>query len=133
MLLEKPLYLILSIGLILAGFLIGNGIFSLLAPQGSVLEIKDSVALEPILSSVTSQAPPIPVSNDTKINVTKQVIPPAFVLKGIIFGKDGSVALVNNHLVKNGDTILGAKVTDITENTVELIFEDQRIVLRLNQ
>jgi hypothetical protein len=46
--------------------------------------------------------------------------PPEFALKGIVSFPDGFLAIVNDQIVKVGDTVSGYKVDRITENSVTL-------------
>ena len=61
----------------------------------------------------------------------KMVKEPTFVLKGISFKPRGSVALINDRIVKEGDVIEGYKVIKIEEKRVILWDGKKRKILRL--
>ncbi|MDD5408958.1 MAG: hypothetical protein PHC71_02575 [Candidatus Omnitrophica bacterium] len=52
-----------------------------------------------------------------------------FVLNGIFFSDDNGYALVNNQIVKENDSVEGAKVEKITVDTVEINNEGKIITL----
>jgi len=52
-----------------------------------------------------------------------------FVLNGIFFSDDNGYALVNNQIVKENDSVDGAKVEKITVDTVELNNEGSIVTL----
>ena len=56
---------------------------------------------------------------------------PIFRLKAISFRPEGSVALINDRIVKSGDVIEGYKVIDISEKKVVLWNGKKRKVLKL--
>jgi type II secretory pathway component PulC len=58
----------------------------------------------------------------------KQVAIP-FELNGIMFSDNDKSALVNNKIVQEGDTVDGAQVTRISEESVELSREGKTITL----
>jgi type II secretory pathway component PulC len=53
----------------------------------------------------------------------------SFLLNGIFFSENNGYALVNNQIVKESDSVDGAKVEKITENTVELNNQGEIITL----
>ncbi|MGD0336918.1 MAG: hypothetical protein ABSB18_07490 [Candidatus Omnitrophota bacterium] len=60
---------------------------------------------------------------------TPTLIPGAFVLNGIFYATDGCYALVNNRIVREGDTVEGAKVTKISDEGVSLESEGNKVFL----
>ena len=52
-----------------------------------------------------------------------------FELSGIMLSADGPVAIINNEIVKQGDVIDGASVSSIKENSVNLSYQGQELVL----
>ncbi len=61
----------------------------------------------------------------------KKIYRPHFKLKAISYRTDGSVALINDRIVKNGDVINGFRVVKIDEKRVVLWNGKRRIVLKL--
>lgn len=53
-----------------------------------------------------------------------QVPPPALTIQGIIWGGKIPQAIINDKVVKVGDTIAEAKITDIGKDGIEVIFKD---------
>lgn len=115
-----PKPLLIYILILLVGILLSKFIFAMLShkPQGSVLasnkpqgnEIK---TIQPPTPAVLPAGPVLPPEN----NKTPQ---PKFVLNGIFFSENDGYALVNNQIVRENDSVDGAKVTRITANSVEL-------------
>jgi hypothetical protein len=58
---------------------------------------------------------------------------PELVLNGIFASEAGSYALINNRIVREGETISGAKVVRIYANKVELNAFGKEIILRVQQ
>lgn len=56
-------------------------------------------------------------------------MPPQLVLNGIFSSGDQSYALINNRIVKPGESVAGARVKSISFTTVELEFGSQKITL----
>ncbi|MDD5282050.1 MAG: hypothetical protein PHC37_05210 [Candidatus Omnitrophica bacterium] len=56
-----------------------------------------------------------------------------FILNGIFFSDNDGYALVNNQIVREDDSVDGAKVEKITENTVELNNQGNIITLSTNR
>lgn len=125
----KPVLLYILI--LLAGLALGNIIFNLLR-----YKVKPAKPIEKTVSS--SQLPVAPVVLPAAPDaVMPQVMPPApkqdFVLNGIFFSDSGGYALVNNQIVKQGDSVDGAKVVKITVNSVEINWEGEIITLATNR
>ncbi|PIU40956.1 MAG: hypothetical protein COS99_07780 [Candidatus Omnitrophica bacterium CG07_land_8_20_14_0_80_42_15] len=62
-----------------------------------------------------------------KKKMTKNASP--FELSGIMYDKNNPTAVINDDVVKVGDTISGAKVTEITEAAVKLYYKNKEIIL----
>jgi hypothetical protein len=60
---------------------------------------------------------------------TKEATPP-FVLNGVFYSENEGYALINNQIVKTGDTIEGATVKKINAEEVELEFQGTTIKLK---
>lgn len=54
-----------------------------------------------------------------------------YTLSGIIFSPTRKIAVINGQYLKPGDQILGERIMDITENTVQLQGPDGKITLFL--
>ena len=66
---------------------------------------------------VSPTASPTPSITPAENNKTPET---NFVLNGIFFSDNDGYALVNNQIIRENDSVDGAKVIEITENTVEL-------------
>jgi len=73
-------------------------------------------------SAVIPAAPTIP----------KKPAPPALTLNGIFFSEEEGYALINNQILRIGESIEGATVKRINENEVELEFDGAPIKLSTN-
>jgi len=59
--------------------------------------------------------------------VEKASLPlPSLTVQGIIWGGDLPQAIINNKVVKKGDTIEGVRIVDINKNGVAIFFEGQQ-------
>ena len=54
-----------------------------------------------------------------------EIKPPSLIIQGIIWGGLLSQAVINGKVVKVGDTIEEAKITNISEDGIEIIFKNQ--------
>ena len=78
----------------------------------------------------SSIALPVPPQNKTAVDNTPEVSPvDSLVLNGVFFSKDTGYALLNNHVVKEGDFIEGAKVKRITLDGVVLEYSGREVKL----
>ncbi|MFH0790434.1 MAG: hypothetical protein V2A64_02275 [Candidatus Omnitrophota bacterium] len=50
---------------------------------------------------------------------------PALTVQGIVWGGQTAQAIINNKVVKVGDTIENVEIIDITKNGIDVFFEDQ--------
>ncbi len=55
---------------------------------------------------------------------------PDFVVNGIVISSEGNIALINDQIIKTGDTIEGAKVERIEDSSVVLSDGDREIILK---
>jgi len=86
---------------------------------------KANAVLVPVSPSVSGPLPASPLSKNTPTALTTVETKPIlkqeeFVLSGLFCAKEGSYALINNHIVKEGDMIEKAKVKKISEEGVTL-------------
>ncbi len=118
----KHKFVALYILIIILGLGIGNVVFTFLGrykitpakenlPRISAQPKKQLETPKPIETAPTPTPPPPVVSNKPQ---------EAFVLNGIFFSRNEGYALINNHIVRMGDTVDGALVLKITADEVEL-------------
>lgn len=62
---------------------------------------------------------------ETKKEPPKEIILPTFTITGIVWGKASPRAIIDNQVYKIGDTIKGAKILDITEKGIRMIYEEK--------
>ncbi|WP_456440859.1 hypothetical protein [Caldithrix abyssi] len=104
--------------------------------QQAAQEETDQLLNDPLKIDLTSRwgDDPFLIKKQVK-KVTKRsrkmVKEPTFILKGISFRPQGSVALINDRIVKEGDVIEGYKVIKIEEKKVILWDGKKRRILRL--
>jgi type II secretory pathway component PulC len=80
------------------------------------------VAARPSLENVVAQAPLAP----------KKQTPPSLVLNGIFFSEEKGYALINNQILREGESIAGAVLKRINAEDVELEFDGSTIRLSTN-
>ncbi|MDD5109544.1 MAG: hypothetical protein PHC29_08640 [Candidatus Omnitrophica bacterium] len=122
-LISTPAPLLIYILIILAGILLSKFIFSLLSRPESrslVSTHNQQQNYEEKTTKLTTPTPAtLPISPITPLANNKST-EPDFVLNGIFFSDNDGYALVNNQIVRENDSVDGAKITKITTNTVEL-------------
>jgi hypothetical protein len=73
------------------------------------------------------------LTSNKEIKETKQepapTQPPGLTVQGIILGSKMDQAIINDKLVKTGDTIEGAEVRSISKDGVEIIFKNRTFKL----
>jgi len=67
----------------------------------------------------------------TQGSKTKEIPAPALTIQGIIWGGNINQAIINNELVKTGDTIKGARIVSIDKHGVTVFFEGREYKLLL--
>jgi len=126
---KRPI--LLYIFILVAGLFLGNLIFSLLTRKAHPANIvKTATSAQPI-PSLKQQIPavqtlPATASLPKKENNTPEPEvseKPEFILNGIFVSDNDGYALVNNQIVRESETVDGAKVKKITANSVELDLE----------
>ncbi|MBI5144691.1 MAG: hypothetical protein HZA27_00715 [Candidatus Omnitrophica bacterium] len=81
-------------------------------------------------SETTPEATLIPAPETLPVVAAeKEDLKEKLVLNGIFFSNEQVYALINNQIVREGDTIEGAKVVRITSDEVELASEEENIKL----
>lgn len=94
-----------------------------IAPAGA-MDIEQPSGLNPDAGVPADQA-----AFSTEPLKEEEPLPPALVLNGVFISDNETYALVNNQIVKIGDTIDGAVVQKIAMNEVELGFAGKTIQL----
>ncbi len=94
-------------------------IASLPAPAASDNR-KAQFGLEEIpLTPAISPQPPLPITT------------PKFNLSGVVFSKENSYCIINNKVIRVGEEVGGAKLTDVQPNEVKLLYQGEAITLSL--
>lgn len=110
-------YLLYSL-VVVFGILIANIIFMLVAGPFSAPAIKTELTVKSPPVLLTNQEPAV-----VKITPTPQAqekVPPKLTLSGLFFSQNQGYVLINNQILKEGDTIEGATVKRILLDGVEL-------------
>jgi len=123
--------LIICLGLFIANIL--YGLISKKTPlkiTGLATKTQSSVDKKELVSQPSGKTP-VPEINTSVGNgiETPKEPPPSFVLNGVFFSGAEGYALINNRIVKKGDKIDGATVTQIFLDEVELDFGGSTIKL----
>lgn len=120
-----PRPLLLYILILLVGISLSSFIFSLLGHKIKTVEVSKKAA---IAIQQPAILPPLPVE-PVLAKEEKKAPEAAFVLNGIFFSDNDGYALINNQIVRENESVDGAKVTKITANTVELNNQEKLITL----
>lgn len=135
-------YILLAV-VVFVGIFAGRMLFRAIAPQVKAM-LPSASNKAPAKQSATSVKAPVktqttvtstkkPVSKDTKAAVQKQAVRTApssggYELNGVFESGDDVYALVNNEIVKEGDTIQEAQVVSISLEQVKLRLKDNKTV-----
>ncbi len=57
---------------------------------------------------------------------------PDLTLSGIVYSDQGSYCIINNRIVKVGDSIQGAKLLNVSQNSVKLDYQGKEMALSVN-
>jgi len=129
--------ILLYILVLLAGLFLGNIIFNILNKKARPQETPKKtipagqLAVIPHVSGVTPAEPPKEESKTPEPDLESEKR--NFVLNGIFFSANSRYALINNRIVKENDSVSGAKVRKITPNSVELELEGKITTLTTNR
>ena len=139
----KPRTFLFYILILSAGLLLGNFIFNLLShlPQSNSVvsgsqnrKIKTAQIPEKNTLPFAQTINPAPSAALTEQPAEeKKPTPASFVLNGIFLSDKDGYALVNNQIVRENDSVDGAKVKLITASSVELENDTGTIVLTTNR
>ncbi len=106
--------------MICLGLVIGNLVIGLLNHPAQTKVVKNPpVPPAPLLKEKAQIDKKVEAVSETP-PVVKDTTQKPFVLNGIFFSRDEGYALINNQIVKTGDTVDGARVSEITADEVEL-------------
>lgn len=110
--------LVICLGLVIGNLLIGF----LNHPAESKTAKNIPMPAAPLLKVEGVSKPVEIISEEPKLTPPVIKVEPGkpFVLNGIFFSRDEGYALINNQIVKMGDTVDGAMVSRITADEVEL-------------
>lgn len=92
----------------------------------SEMDTEKATSVKEFPVSVTSAEKPSPAEETSE----EAVFPPLRV-NGILSTKNGNIALINDIIVREGDSILGAKVTCIYSNYIEVEMNGQKKTIRV--
>jgi len=128
----KVLIIALYILMVCCGLILGNFIFGYITrPKLSAAKGPQPIVKPLPIEKLPAKATPInmPAKTETPVkepphapavSESENKTEPNFVLNGIFFSENKGFALINNNIVKIGDTVEGALVTRITADEVEL-------------
>jgi len=111
--------------ILLAGILVANFIFTLLRHKIQTTQTP-KINADTIIQ--TTNPPPLPTLPSQPPEENKP-LETSFILNGIFFSANDSYALINNQIVRENDSVNGAKVDLITINSVQLDNAGQTITL----
>ncbi|MCG2714474.1 MAG: hypothetical protein L6308_06535 [Candidatus Omnitrophica bacterium] len=112
---------IIYILILIAGLFLSNFVFVLLRHKTeTAVTVKKSPDLTDQPVKEIKTIPPISVVTPGPTLEENKTPQANFVLSGIFFSDNDSYALVNNKIVRENDSVDGARVKTITANTVEL-------------
>jgi type II secretory pathway component PulC len=127
----KPLSrpILLYILILLASLVLGKIIFDLLHHKVKPIKIPKEITISehPPAPEATSNLPPLEEKKIPEPSAPQNK--ETFILNGIFFSYNDSYALINNQIVRENDSVDGARVQKISTNSVELNQEGKIITL----
>ena len=114
-----PRPLLIYILILLTGILLSKFIFGLLSHKAQNSSLASSSQSQKV-KTAESVAPPVSPAAPVSLSENNKATKPDFVLNGIFFSDNDGYALVNNQIVRENESVDGAKVAKITSTTVEL-------------
>jgi len=125
--LSAKLFLIYAL-ILLSGLFLSHVIFKLLGHK--VVKTQPEKEITAVVQTQQATLPaPLPVKPAPLIEVQKKP-EVSFILNGIFFSDNDGYALVNNQIIREDDSVDGAKVIKITPNSVEL--DNQGTIITLS-
>ncbi|MDD5465315.1 MAG: hypothetical protein PHP73_03120 [Candidatus Omnitrophica bacterium] len=124
--LPGPRILLAYILILLTGIFLSSFIFSLLGRKIKTAQVAKKTAIPVQQPALVLPPPP---EEPALVKEEKNVPETAFVLNGIFFSDNDGYALINNQIVRENDSVDGARVTRITANTVELNNQEKPVTL----
>lgn len=122
---KRPNPVLIYILIVLAGLLVVKTTIGLLAPP----KIEPPPPPPPIPQITANTAPEEVLPEEKSAPEPEPKPDPELTLNGAYFQRDEGYALINNRIVKTGDTIQGAIVKEIGLEKVTLEFEGRTITL----
>jgi hypothetical protein len=131
---KRKLYAIYALA-ICVGVLFAHLLFSMLGggKKPAALPAKSFTTLP--ISQTTPPAPVPAIPTVTAVTPEKEGLfsrkkpEDSLVLNGVFFSEDQGYALINNRILKKGDTIEDARITDIQAEEVELEIKGKKLKL----
>lgn len=111
---------------VILGILLARSIFTLFTKPKKIIPPLSSVNLSPPTNTLEIEEEIKPMEKEEKLLEI-----PTFSLSGILYSDNQKWAMINNRILKEGDTIEGAKVIGISADGVELNWKGEKIFLRL--
>lgn len=116
------------VGFVFLGFVAAAVLFAYFSKSA---QPKVAPAQVPAAPVTIMEVVPAPVTETAPENIPAEDRPvPVLTLSGILFGPEGSLALINGRIVREGGMVDGAKLEKISSDRVELSFDGQKVILR---
>ena len=87
------------------------------------VEYRADVMRDPFVWQIKQDLTPVTIQEEQK--VVENVPPPPLKVTGILWGGNLPLAIINNKVLKVGDTIEQAKVTSIDKGGVKVLFQNK--------
>lgn len=116
------------VGIVFLGFVAAAVLFAYFSKS---TQPKTAPAPAPAAPVTMMEVVPAPATETVPENISAEDRPlPVLTLSGILFGPEGSLALINGRIVREGAMVEGAKLEKVSSDRVELSFDSQKIILR---
>lgn len=118
----KPRTYLLYVGMVCVGFFMASIFFKALAPR---IAKEIPARQSPPQTEPPEELPGVSAPPEAEVVAPEEIqtiLPPTLSLNGIFSSRDGNYALINNQVLKVGDSIEGATIKWIGATEVELEF-----------
>lgn len=121
---------LLYLGVAVLGFLLTNMLWEVLSRQVNKTRVTSVPLMVAKEVSIPVENKSATLKSELKPLEPTPLLPSSLLLNGIFFSEDEGYALINNQIVKVGDSVEGAIVKQILADSVEL--EEQGRLIRLS-
>lgn len=101
-------------------------------PLRPALPVKEKIEKPPETPTLIEQPKEKPAEK-VKKEPPKEIILPTFIVTGIVWGKESPRAIIDHQVYKIGDMIKGAKILDISQKGIYMLYEGKEFLVSIQR